>query len=556
VDDEGSPGPWPPRPHPSLAVLLAVAVALRVAQIDVGAQVDEVYHVLAGLSWLEEGTFAIGDGVYTRTPGFTVLVAASLELFGDSLVAARIPALAFGLGWIALVFEWTRRVAGLRVAWIVGLFFAFDSGAVHLSQFARFYTLHGLLFWVGAAGVYWLVVADADRARKGLVGATAAASLALAFHFQPSAAIGAVALLAWAAGRWIASAGPDRTQAVSRLLLLVLAASVLAGAAHLSGVLQDVWATYRVPADWARHRADQIRFYHWWLEGRFPVLWRLYPLAVVLTVARRRRVGVYSAVMFVVPILLHSFAGPKDGRYVYYAMPFFYLTWGIAVSEALAGIRTAAEGMWGDAAARTLPTRWRRGLTACTVAAVLAFPLYTSPAFKATIGMVSDDGPDRPYGQPHWTAAARELRPLAEEKDVVLASRAVKAMYYLGRADAEVIFRPPVGAVLRPVNGFEVDERIGLPVLHTRTGLSQFLRCHGSGLVVIERARWAGLEEEKSGVLAETIREATEVVESPGAWGLVVREWTSRADVEGEGCTAVRTLTRRSSTGRPAGRRE
>lgn len=553
--DEGTRGPWP-WPHPSLAVLLVVAVALRVAQIDIGAQVDEVYHVLAGLSWLEEGTFAVGDGVYTRTPGFTVLVAGSLKLFGDSLVAARIPALVFGLGWIALVFEWTRRVAGLRVAWIAGLFFAFDPGAIRLSQFARFYTLHGLLFWVGAAGVYWLAAADADRARKGLVGATAAASLALASHFQPSAAIGAVALVAWAAGRWIASAGPDRRKAASRLLLLVLAASVLAGAAHATGVLQDVWATYRTPADWARHRADQIRFYHWWLEGRFPVLWRLYPLAVVLTAARRRRVGVFSAVMFAVPLLLHSFAGPKDERYLYYAMPFFFVTWGIALSEALAGIRTAAERIWGAPEARTLPARWRRGLTACTVAAVLAVPVYTSPAFKTTVGMVSDDGPDRPYGQPDWTAAARELRPLAEEKEVVLASRAVKAMYYLGRADAEVIFRPPVGSVLRPVDGFEVDERIGLPVLHTRTGLSQFLRCHGSGLVVIERARWAGLEEEKSGVLAETIRDTTEVVETPAGWGLVVREWSGRAEFEVEGCTAVRRLTRKASTSRAAGGRE
>lgn len=554
--DEGARDPWP-RPHPSLALLLAVAALLRVAQIDVGGQVDEIYHVLAGLSWLEDGTFAVGDGVYTRTPGFTVLVAGSLKLFGDSLVAARIPALVFGLGWIALVFEWTRRVAGLRVAWIAGLLFAFAPGAIRLSQFARFYTLQGLLFWVGATGAYWLVDEDGSGARGWVVGAASVLSLALAFHFQPAAGIGAAALLLWAAGRWIDSAADDPGRAWKRGALLAGAVAAAAAVALVSGVLQDLWTIFRTAADWAEYRADQWRFYHWWLEGRFPVLWRLYPLAVLLAVNRHRRAGVFSTVMFAVPLLLHSFAGPKDERYVYYAMPFFFVVWGIVASDALVRIRTAAERFWGGMEAPTLRTgRLRALMTAGTLVAVLAFPVYTSPAFKATVGMVTDDGPDRPYGQPDWSSAAAELRPLADGKEVVLASRAVKALYYLGRADAEVIFSPPVSAVLRPVDGFEVDERIGRPVVHTPDALSQFLQCHESGLVVVERARWAGLEEKKGGVLAETIRDATGVVETPGEWGLVVREWSGRTHVEGEGCTAVRTLTREASAARAAGGRE
>lgn len=552
---EHASSPWP-RPHPSLALLVAVAALLRIAQIDVGAHVDEVYHVLAALSWLEEGTFAVGEGSYTRTRGFTVLVAGSLGLLGDSLVAARIPALVFGLAWVALVFEWTRGVAGLWAAWVAGLLFAFDPGAIHLSQFARFYTLHGLLIWVGAAGVYWLVATEAATVRRGAVAAMSAVSLAAASYLQPVTGIGVAALLVWLTGRWVVSAGDESGKAAARLLAIAAAAAAVAGAAHLAGVLQEMWTTFRTPAEWAEPRADQWRFYHWWLEGRFPVLWRLYPLAALLSIRRHRRAAVFSVVMFAVPLLLHSLAGPKHERYLYYAMPFFFVTWGLVLSSALTAIRSAARRFWEAVEVPGLGPRWVRGLTGCAVAVALAFPVYTSPAFKTTVGMVTDDGPDRPYGQPEWTAAAAELRPLAEGKEVVIAARAAKAMYYLGRTDAEVLASPPVSSVLRPVDGIVVDGRIGVPVVHTESVLSEFLRCHRSGLVVVERPSWAGLERADGGTLAERIRDATEEVPVPGERGLVVRQWSDRSGAREADCASVRAVTARTSpVVRAAGRR-
>ncbi len=46
---------------------------------------DELFHVLAGESWAAHGTLDTGDGPYTRTPLYTILVGALFKVFGPGL---------------------------------------------------------------------------------------------------------------------------------------------------------------------------------------------------------------------------------------------------------------------------------------------------------------------------------------------------------------------------------------------------------------------------------------------------------------------------------------
>lgn len=536
------------RPGLSLLILLLLALLVRVAQIDVAAHVDEMYHVLAAMSWLENGTFSIGDGAYTRTPAYTILVAGALELFGENLLAARIPALLAGLGWIALVFEWTRRTVGLSAAWVAGLLLALDPASINLAQFARFYTLHGLLFGLGAVSIFWIGQSRTSRHRKAVVAGSALLTLGMAYYFQMTTAIGMTALVIWLVGNWVASAEGGNGEVGRRVRLLLILSLISVGAAYAFGVVQEIWSVYRSTAEWAQYRADQWRFYHWWFEERFPVLWRLYPLALLLTIGKRRPVGLFCAVMFVVPFLIHSGAGPKHERYLYYAMPFFFVTWGIVLSTVLPRILSASRSAVSSLRFPELGQRSRRALAIFAVAVVLAFPVYTSPAFTMSMSMVLEDGLDRPYGQAEWKAAAAELSPRLNEKEAVLATRAVKAMYYLGRVDAELIKDPPVDALLSHVGIFEIDRRMGRPVISSPRGLELFLRCHLSGLIVVERKLWEGLDEVQDGALIDILRAATEPVSLPSEWGLVVREWDQRtlkawkSDGEDPDCSVVRNL--------------
>lgn len=549
-------GPWS-RPHASIWLLLLLAAVVRVAQIDATAHIDEMYHLLSALSWLEEGAFEIGDGHYTRARAYTILVAASIELFGESLVAARLPSLLAGLAWIGFVFLWTQQVVGLKAAWIAGLLFAFDPGAVNLSQVTRFYTLQGTLVWLGATGLFWVVTWDADWRRRGALGGAACLFLALGVYFQPATAIGLTAIAVWLGGELLL--GPasiwrsnHRFAEVRFLLPASIALGLLGGAlAFRLGWIDALWTRYSTAASWAQPWVDQWRFYHWWLEERYPVLWRLFPLASIYILYRHRRVAAFVLTLFVVPLLLHSFAAQKHERYLYFAVPFFFVSWGIAVAGLLPGLTEAARRTWQRVAPMAPGSGLLRWVSILTLAMGFGFFAYTSPALKMTIEMVREDGYSRPYGHPDWGRAQPTLRELAEGKDVILASRAIKAMYFVGRADAEILAVPPQESTTRSVGPYRMDTRTGRPIIGREATLRQFLGCYETGLVIVETPFWRS-QMAVTDRFVELLERWSREVAVPEAWGLVVREWTvqtgTRPKVSAEECEDLRRLTSLTST--------
>ena len=100
-----------------------------------------------------------------RTALFTIFLAQWLGLFGENLVVARLPSLIAGVALVVLVFLWTRTVAGNLAAVLAALLLALDPENVQISQFARFYALHALLFWLGAVGTYRLVTSPPAGSR-------------------------------------------------------------------------------------------------------------------------------------------------------------------------------------------------------------------------------------------------------------------------------------------------------------------------------------------------------------------------------------------------------
>ncbi|MGH6886717.1 MAG: glycosyltransferase family 39 protein, partial [Geminicoccales bacterium] len=94
---------------------------------------------------MAEGQLRVADGVYTRTPLFTIFLAQWLGLFGENLVVARLPSLIAGTALVVLVLLWTRAVAGSLAAILAALLLALDPENLQISQWGRFYTLHCLM---------------------------------------------------------------------------------------------------------------------------------------------------------------------------------------------------------------------------------------------------------------------------------------------------------------------------------------------------------------------------------------------------------------------------
>jgi Dolichyl-phosphate-mannose-protein mannosyltransferase len=535
------------------ACVAVIALATRLVYLDHTPHLDEFYHMLAARSWLEDGTFRIGDGAYTRSWLFTVLVAGFLRAFGDNLVAARLPAVLAGSLLVVVLFLWVRREAGRAAGWISAGLLCFDPGAIHLSQLARFYAPHSLLFVTGAAGTYALVERRV-RGRRALgVGGLAALAFALALHLQVTTLIGLVAVGLWVAIR-LAMPGTDtvRTAPRGRRLVgpLVIVAIAIAGVAAQTPLVRGLWAFYRSAPLWMRPWQDDVRWYHWWFADEYRALWCLLPLAVVMAAASRPRPTAFFAVVFGVAFVLHSFAAAKHTRFISYAMPFFAAIWAIALADAVprmvARVREVVVLVPGGLA------RPVGGMvTIAAVGAILGFATYGTPAFTTALRLIAPAEGQRPFRASNWRAATPVLRQLAGSAEVVLSSAGPKSLYYLERLDVGLSAWQLADLTPgRPTPEFSVDYRTGRPLISSPESLRRIMECHRSGLVILERNHFS-VEWHVPRPTTDYLVTHAQEVSVPEPWRLRVFRWQHATDCPRESAT---TSTQVVGSAGPQGR--
>jgi uncharacterized membrane protein len=106
---------------------------------------------------------------------FTRAVALAFRLFGDSLVSARLPALAAGVVLVLVTCIWVGRKAGLLAGATAAMLLAIVPGTLEVAVFARFYTLHALVI-----ALIYIALFEAARPGRATRARTAWIVLALA----------------------------------------------------------------------------------------------------------------------------------------------------------------------------------------------------------------------------------------------------------------------------------------------------------------------------------------------------------------------------------------
>ena len=512
-----------------LALLAIIVLVPRLAHLDHAPQFDELYHTLAARSWAQDGTLALADGAYTRTSLFTKLIGVLFRFFDNTLTVARIPSVAAGTIWVLLVASWTSARAGRAAGWIAGLLLGGDPGAIYLSQFARFYALHGMLFFAGASGLFSLIEDGPARsaAWKGRVAGLTAAALLAALYLQVTTLIGMVPLAVWAAWRlaprwwaaWKQGGGLRWVPVVATAGLLVLAGFWARG--DSAAVL---WQTYRGTALWGVAYVDQVRFYELWLLARYPVFWTLLPLAFLVAAWRFRRAAMFAATVFGSALVFHSFAGAKTERYLYFAMPYFFILWGLALAAALPGFhKVVQEGL---SSALRVPVRLRKRFSWASFAVLALIVAYYNPATRMSRHLVVPGDETRPYPEPEWSKAAPELRRLADSADVVVSSALPKAIYYLGRGDVTLSLTElaEVGMVDGKPVEFAVDPRTGRPAISAPGSLERVIGCFARGLLIFEDGHLHAGFIVPDSTVAYLNRTTREIPLDP-AWGIRAFRW-------------------------------
>jgi hypothetical protein len=483
----------------SLAAVLIGVAALLLYSINLERlpDGDELYHILAGEGLLATGEPAIGeDGRYWRGYPTTWLVAQSIALFGSSLTAARLPSVVLMAALVVAVFVFLRREANPLAAWIGAGLFALSPFAIAVAQFARFYSLQGLSFFLGV----WLLYLQVGRPwplwRHTLTALPAGLLIAFAVQLQPTALFGAAGLGLWIAGILLLPWLLDRQVPIRTKILVVaglaLAAVLALVGAWAIGLLDELWGRYRTAMLFNELRTDEFWFYHGWYILYYPTLWTLSGVIAVCALIERPRPAGFALTIFVVGFLFSSFAAAKNLRYLFFAQPFLFVLWGIG----LAYMVTAAQGLLGRLRDGLVPAfTWRserhaRAAAGLFLGLALLSVVIVNPAWLRSVTMLADVAIPPQPPRVDWAAAEPVLGPWIERAEVVVTTEELGMLYYYRRADVLLSaskWRENASDELRP---FMPDFRSDVPLIAEAESLTHLIDCHATGLFVTHRKWW------------------------------------------------------------------
>jgi hypothetical protein len=477
-------------------LLFAGTLLFYCINLDDGLAVhDELHHVLAARGLLATGEPRIADGLYPRGYLYTWLVAQGFRLFGEGLFAARLPAAVPMALLVTALFVWLRATAGRGAAWTAAILFALSPMALGIAQFARFYGLQCLAFFLAAIALPPALLGPGSWRRRALLGAAALALLLLAVDLQDTTLLGVLGLGLWAVLAvglpWLRDpAVAARHRQLAVLLALLLGLAVLGGL-WLSGELGQLWYRYRWTPLFNQGSADQFWFYHGWLSLFYPSLWPLVGLLSLVALAAAPRPAGLALVLFASAFLLNSFAGPKSLRYLAYGFPFLFALWGIGLAALWPRLRYGLEDLGYELGpALGIAGAWGRRLGFALVGAGILFLLLANPAWLRTATLLADIPvpPEEPYV--HWDEAADELAPWVQRAAVVITTSELETLYHLGRYD--ILLSRSRLSEMQPnrQHEFGTDPRTGRPVVSEAATIGRIMDCAPSGLLVTVAHHW------------------------------------------------------------------
>ncbi|MEO1470479.1 MAG: hypothetical protein AAFV86_15635 [Pseudomonadota bacterium] len=447
---------------------------------------DELYQVMAAASWWRDGNFSILDGAYERASLFSMLIAASFELSGGSSVAAArfLPAAVPGALLVALLTVWTRMVAGPIAAAVTLVFLLCWPSGIQLSQYVRFYALQGLVFILGALLVYAAATGTRSLALRAVLAGASLPLFLLGAQLQLTTLVGMMGI-----GIWVTITFLPTILRVEPRAWWGVGAAVLIGIVGLVVFQREVlwlWQTYNWEP-WPR--SNDVTFYNRYMRDTYPTFWSLFPVAALIALAHRPRLASFCLAIFVTSIVLQSFGGLKNVRYIYISMPFFFVTWGIAAAAVLPVMWRWLKQVAEQAAGAFLGPRlaWSAAIALSLVSALWIF--VANVGFERAV--------NHAFGRPEailldkrrivWDDPKTTLAPWLEDGAVVVTPVEMIAVAYLG--DFDIAFNRPRFSELQNLFGDDIEEfyldyRTGRPMIWRGRTMERIVECVPVGVLV------------------------------------------------------------------------
>lgn len=525
-------------------ILFIVAVLLRGVGLQEEVLHDELYNFLAARGMLEHGDLLITPAgqTYDRAALFTRMVAAFMEMFGQSLLVARIPALLAGSLIVVIVFLWLRLQGQRAAGWLAGLLIAADPLLIQLSQVVRFYSFQHLVFVIGGIGVYLLLFYRAGIKFKAVLVCLTTAALFLALLMQPVSAFGLGGVLIFIAV--VLFFDRIRTLNRSRQLQIVLAALVVTCIGLLlsyqSGLMQHYINLMSYADLWAAAAVDNQRYYYAFLHSNYAPLWAFFPLWLVFAAVRRPAITTLCATIFIVGFTGLSMASWKAERYFAYLMPFFFIVVSLGLVQGAVFLYRYIHVLAGKIT--PMHQRYHGLLSILLSVMILGVAMLGNYGFLTTSRLLLRDHSfsfplmGQNDGSLSWSRAASKLEDVVNEVDVLVSSDDLKALYYLGRVDY-VLSPNSLHKLGGRLKEFTPDRYSRARIFESTEAMETIMKCHKSGLFIVQSMSLNRSPQGLSRMQAtRLVKEKAEQIALPQKWGLLAFRWHTPEEKIMENC--------------------
>ncbi len=494
------------------AFVFLAALAARVSLATMPPIYDELFHKLAAQSIILNSSPTILDGLYDRGIIYTKLISYIFKNFScDSYFCSRILSVISGSLLPPIIFIWVWQKIGRPEAWLAAIFTIAWPEGIEISQFSRFYALHGTLFFI--MFILFFEIINSRRIFYITILFFVSIFIAiLSLSLQKTTLIG-ILCLCISSFLYIASCIKEK-----RLLLIFISISAVASFLILFifyGKILEYWGFYTFSITGGR---GNVLLYHQYLTDAYPVLWPLTAIACIMTAYRNWILAITISFLIFMGITIHSFAGLKHIRYIYYIMPFLFISWSIMLVMIFRGLKestlNAAECFLSNLTRRVWLKFFSRALVLGAIGFAIAGNSASTRALKLAVGIDGGRFLDEP--RTDWSSVPSLIMPWLERRSVIVSMREIYAIEFIGDFDfsygrlrfKEIGFIAP-GSTKR----FADDPRTGRPMTGDLSAVGVVMSCFPSGVFLAEARWWTRNKEPQELIsLAESLKVELSVI--------------------------------------------
>ncbi len=447
--------------------VLAVAAFLRFYNLGFpSVWIDELNPLYGARSYIESGEMTLPSGQPNeRAYAYTVLVAWTFQIFGESPFALRFPGALLGVFCVLIAYFMASRFFGRTTAILTALFVAISPFAIGWSRISRFYTLFQLLFM---AGIYLFYrgyeakengrLADLQKTIFEKIGLRKLLAILekwrvnlfwilfsipiflFSFKIQSLTALFAAGLGLYALIMFIVAWNDDGFGAALRSkYAFTLSFFVLGGIVVLFAA--DTFLQYAMGykpkwADMPKFQNKFLFFDFLFNHYQFP-MGILFVLGTYRVFAQKHKPGLYAAALFIAPLILFAtIFSYRHFQYLFNVYSLFTMIAAFAFAGFIEREFDTIKSRWFSSA------RWNATVVQFVILGIFLAWLPFAPSVRLARRIpFSDDGAfNGAMYMEEWREAGEHLTKNVRDGDLVISSDALGVMYYFGRVDYDLNF--------------------------------------------------------------------------------------------------------------------